>query len=144
MFANDDFYGVRHDMKLVLANGCFDLLHIGHIRHLEEARSMGDYLVVGVTVDECVGKGPGRPVETLDERMAKLRALRCVSGVTACESGVQALAQWHPTIFVKGHEYEKKGLVKAEVDFCTKHGIKIAYTAPSEYSTGKIIQRIKA
>ena len=65
-------------MRIVQAHGCFDLLHLGHIRHLQAAKAAGDYLIVTVTPDEFVSKGPGRPVFPLEQRMEALRALACV------------------------------------------------------------------
>ena len=130
-------------MTLVLCNGVFDLLHVGHIRHLEEARKMGDYLVVSVTMDDCVGKGRGRPIETCEERMEKLRSMRCVSAVSMCKDAVQALEQWKPDVFVKGHDYMAKGLRKDELAYCKAHKVRIVHTKPSRHSTGKLIERIK-
>ena len=67
--------------RLVLAHGCYDLLHLGHIRHLQEARKLGDRLVVSVTSDAHVGKGLGRPHFKAEERAEALRALDCVDEV---------------------------------------------------------------
>lgn len=130
-------------MTLVLCNGVFDLLHIGHIRHLEEARKLGDYLVVAVTMDEYVGKGKGRPIETLDERMEKLRALRIVSAVSASKSGLDALQHWRPNVFCKGIDYSYKGIILEEERFCRENKIKVIYTKAEKHSTGDIIERIK-
>lgn len=129
-------------MRLVLANGVFDLLHPGHVRHLEEAAQQGDYLVVSVTIDEMVKKGRGRPIQTLEERMEMLRALRCVNSVAPCGSSLLALLQWCPTVFVKGHDRKGK-LQSAEEKFCKDHGIEIFHTKPSKLSTTKLIERIK-
>ena len=63
------------DKRVVLAHGCFDLLHLGHIRHLQEAKAQGDYLVVSVTADTHVRKGVGRPVFTAIQRAEALEAL---------------------------------------------------------------------
>ena len=129
-------------MKLVLANGVFDLLHPGHVRHLEEARRLGDYLVVGVTIDAFVGK-IGRPIQTIEERMEMLRALRCVSAVSMCKDSIEALEQWKPQIFVKGHEYRKKGLKAVEIGYCAANGIQVEFTKESGLSTSKLIERIR-
>lgn len=128
-------------MTYVLANGCFDLLHVGHIAHLEEARKMGGYLIVAVTLDEFVGKGRGRPVESIDERMRKLKALRCVSAVSVCKNAIQALQNWRPDIFVKGCDYKDR-LRKDEIAYCLRHGIEIRYTNSPKYSTSELIERI--
>lgn len=130
-------------MKLVLVNGCFDMLHVAHLRHLEEARSMGSLLVVGLTMDEGVGKGAGRPIIPQAERMEMLRALRCVYGVSLCFNSLEALCYWKPDIFVKGHDYKLKGLLQEELDHCAAHNIQIAYTQPNPQTTSGIIERIK-
>src|SRR5690606_2050490 len=69
--------------RVVFTNGCFDLLHVGHVRYLQEARALGDHLIVGINDDESVRrlKGPGRPVVPADERAEVLAALACVDGV---------------------------------------------------------------
>lgn len=130
-------------MILVLANGCFDLLHVGHIRHLQEARSYGTHLVVSVTMDEHVNKGSGRPIETLDERMEKLRSLAFVCAVTPCRDAVEALGQWKPDVFVKGQDYAEKGLTPSERAYCFSRGIRVIFTQSPKYSTASLIERIK-
>src|SRR5207253_7721634 len=69
--------------RLVLANGCFDLLHVGHVRYLEAARALGDVLFVGINADAAVArlKGPGRPLVPANERAEMLQALRAVDHV---------------------------------------------------------------
>jgi bifunctional ADP-heptose synthase (sugar kinase/adenylyltransferase) len=94
-------------------------------------------------MDEYVNKGNGKPIETLDERMEKLRALRIVSAVYACKDGLDALKQWRPDIFCKGTDYEVKGIRIDEARFCKDNNIKIVYTKSEKYSTGDIIERIK-
>ena len=92
-------------MIRVMANGCFDLLHPGHVAHLHEARSMGDYLIVSLTLDVHVGKGPGRPIYTWADRAALLRELRCVDQVVPTANAVDAIRMFRPDIFVKGADY---------------------------------------
>lgn len=128
--------------KLILANGCFDILHVAHLRHLEEARRMGDLLIVGLTMDAHVGK-EGRPIIPQNERMEMLRALRCVSEVMLCRNSLEALKVWKPAIFVKGADYIEKGLLPAEIAYCTEHGIEIRHTKPNPQTTSQIIARIK-
>lgn len=130
-------------MRLVLANGCFDLFHVAHLRHLEEARAMGDLLVVGVTADAAVCKGPGRPVIPQAERLEIVKALRCVSGASLCSTSIEALEYWKPRIFVKGHDYVEKGLLPEEIEYCAKHGIAIRYTKPNPQTTSGIMERMK-
>ena len=130
-------------MSLVLADGIFDLLHVGHIRHLEEARSFGDRLVVGLTMDKVAEREKRRPVISEHERMEMLLALSCVSNVMLVESGVEALQRLKPQIFCKGHDYKLKGLLPAEVNYCKVHGIDIRFTKPNPQTTTSIIERIK-
>src|SRR3990172_11304386 len=129
-------------MKIVLANGVFDLLHAGHIRHLEEARSYGDVLVVGLTMDEFVGK-PGRPIICQEERREMLEALRCVTAVTYCHDSLHALRQWQPHVFAKGWDYTKKGLLPEEIKHCAEHKIEIRHTKENPQTTSAIIERIR-
>ena len=132
----------RTQVRLVLCNGVFDLLHVAHIRHLKEARSMGDRLVVGLTMDGHTGK-PYPCIIPEEERREMLQALGFVSGVSFCRTGVEALEQWKPNIFCKGYDREMSGLQKAEADYCKAHGIEVRYTKENTLHTGQIIRRIK-
>ena len=129
-------------MRLVLCNGVFDLLHCGHVAHLREARNLGDYLIVGLTLDEHVNK-PGRPIQTWEERAEMLRALRSVNAVYRCRNAVDAIMSWRPTIFVKGGDYADKGLLKEEIDACKLVGAEIRHTAYVPITTTDIVKRIK-
>ena len=129
-------------MRVVLCNGCFDLLHIGHLRHLEEARDMGDSLVVGLTLDEGIGK-LGRPIIPDRERIELLRGLRCVSSAFYCRDSLDALRSARPDIFCKGADYLEKGLLEEEIAHCRLHGIEIRHTKPNPQTTSAIIERIK-
>lgn len=130
-------------MRVILANGCFDVLHPGHVDHLEEARAMGDYLLVGLTLDRAVGKA-GRPVQEWADRARMLRALRCVSEVRGCVSGLDALMRFGPAVFVKGADYAKKGLLGEEVIFCARRGIEMRFTTADKKSTTDLIRKIRA
>ena len=90
----------------VLALGCFDCLHIGHVKHLQAARALGDELIVALTADPSVKKGPGRPVFSWKERFDHLYALKCVDGVYVVSNWRKAIELIHPDIYVKGIEYE--------------------------------------
>ncbi|HST04682.1 MAG TPA: D-glycero-beta-D-manno-heptose 1-phosphate adenylyltransferase [Chloroflexia bacterium] len=95
--------------RLVLTNGTFDVLHIGHVRYLEAARALGDVLVVGVNSDASVRayKGPGRPVVPQDERAELVAALRCVDYTTIFDepTATHLVAALEPEIYVKGGDY---------------------------------------
>lgn len=99
----------REGKRLVLANGCFDLLHVGHVRYLEGARALGDALLVGINSDRSVTrlKGPGRPIMTAEDRAELVGALASVDGVLIFEEDtadalVRAL---RPAVHAKGTDY---------------------------------------
>lgn len=120
---------------VVLCNGVFDILHIGHIRHLRAAREMGDYLVVSVTRDRSVNKGPDRPYMRDKARAELLRHYRFVDRVILVDSSLEALKKIRPQIFCKGADYRYKLLVE-DFEFCDKHGIKVKFTGkPIDSST---------
>jgi rfaE bifunctional protein nucleotidyltransferase chain/domain len=95
--------------KLVFTNGCFDLLHLGHVRYLEDARSLGDLLIVGINSDESVKKlkGPGRPLKSQMERAGILAALEAVDYVVVFEeeNPIRVISALKPDIHVKGGDY---------------------------------------
>lgn len=130
-------------MKLVLCGGVFDLLHVAHLRHLEEARSMGDRLVVGLTMDVVAEREKRKPIIPEAERMEMLLGLACVSNVMLVTSGVEALQRFSPQIFCKGHDRKISGLFKLEIDYCEKHDIEIRFTRENPLHTYDIIERIK-
>jgi D-beta-D-heptose 7-phosphate kinase/D-beta-D-heptose 1-phosphate adenosyltransferase len=105
--------------RVVFTNGCFDLLHVGHLRYLEEARSLGDILVVGVNSDRSVQglKGPRRPILPLAERMEILSGLECVDYVTFFEepTPLELITLLKPRVLVKGGDWSKETIVGREV-----------------------------
>lgn len=130
--------------RTVLANGCFDVLHIGHIWHLEEARTFGDRLVVSLTLDAYVNKGPGLPINPWDHRAAMLRALRCVDAVvpsTSCHAAIRAV---RPYAFVKGLDYADSELLDEARRACREVGAEMHITRTPKLSSGEIIRRMKA
>lgn len=122
----------------MLANGVFDILHIGHLLYLEAAAKLGDKLVVAVTRDEHVNKGPHRPTNPEAHRAAIVGAIWCVDDVILCDDSLDALAMVKPAIFVKGNDYIGK-VEKRHEDYCREHGIAIAFTNTPIYSATKII-----
>jgi len=105
----------RRKLKLVVTNGCFDILHVGHATYLEAARSQGDALLVGLTGDRWVRdlKGPGRPVNDEQDRAAMLAALESVSAVCIFpdKTALNFLSRVKPEIYVKGGDYTLDTLV---------------------------------
>ena len=104
--------------KLVVTNGCFDLLHLGHVSYLESARNLGDALLVGVNSDSATRelKGAGRPVNSEMDRAAVLTALASVDGVCvfAEKTAVKFLSAAKPDIYVKGGDYTLETLNQDE------------------------------
>lgn len=122
-------------MRVVLANGCFDVLHVGHVRHLQEARDMGEWLIVSLTLDEHVNKGPGRPINTWADRALVLRGLRCVSAVIPTANAVNAIRTVKPAIFVKGIDYAGGDRFTEDVQrACLEVGAKLHYTTTPKQS----------
>jgi rfaE bifunctional protein nucleotidyltransferase chain/domain len=104
--------------KLVVTNGCFDLLHVGHVTYLENARNFGDALLIGVNGDSAVSglKGPGRPVNSETDRALVLAALESVDGVSIFQerTATHFLAAAQPDIYVKGGDYTLETLNQDE------------------------------
>jgi cytidyltransferase-like protein len=123
---------------IVLANGCFDPFHWGHLKHLQAASKMGDMLYVSVTADAFVNKGPGRPVFTDKQRAEVIRALECVHGVLIVENSLEALKNIMPDIFVKGKEYRGK-ISPQDLAFCKEHDIQIRFTDEPVYSSTALL-----
>ena len=104
---------------VVFTNGCFDVLHAGHVRYLTKARAMGDFLVIGLNSDDSVRrlKGNGRPINTENDRAEVLDALRAVDAVTIFgEPTAEALiATVRPDVYVKGGDYTLETLPEAKI-----------------------------
>src|SRR5690349_7026622 len=116
----------------------FDLLHLGHLRHLEQAKSWGDELWVSVTDDIHVNKGRGRPVYPQEHRTALLRALRCVDKVITVSGLIEAIDIAKPNILVKGTDY-RQGLHDVHEKYCRDRGIEIRYTTTEKLSATEMI-----
>lgn len=127
------------DFETVLVNGCFDLFHYGHLLHLEAARKYGHRLVVSVTRDQHVNKGPRRPVFKEEQRARLLRALRCVDEVVLVSSSLEALKLIRPNYFAKGAEYVGN-IQPDDIEFCKRHDIKIVFTNEQVYSSTKLLR----
>mgnify|MGYP001392429125 CR=1 FL=1 len=107
-------------MNVVWVNGCFDILHVGHIELFKYARSFGDYLVVGVDTDTRVkkSKGENRPFNTLKDRVMMLNSIRYVDNVVSFDNDKELKNQIVTTnarIIVVGKEYETKGVIGSEL-----------------------------
>jgi rfaE bifunctional protein nucleotidyltransferase chain/domain len=133
--------------KIVFTNGCFDLLHLGHVRYLNAARAEGDVLVVGLNSDLSVRqiKGPRRPVVPQDERAEVLASLECVSFVTLFNEPdpLETIRILLPDVLVKGADWEADGIVGRDV--VEEHGGRVVRVPLTEgASTTKIIEKILA
>ena len=140
---------LRNAGKVVVqAHGTFDLLHLGHVRHLEAARRLGDVLIVTVTADRFVNKGPGRPVFTEALRAEVLATLVHVDWVAINSSpdAVSAIDLIRPQIYVKGQDYQNPegdvtGKISAERDVVEAHGGSLRFTDEVTFSSSTLINR---
>ena len=133
--------------RVVFTNGCFDLLHPGHVSYLRAARSLGDALVVGLNSDASVRKlkGPSRPVVPEKDRAVVLEALESVDAVVVFgeDTPVRLMRELEPAVYVKGGDYRIKDLPEAEVAKEFGAEIRIIPFEPG-YSTSVLIERIKS
>jgi len=124
--------------RVVLTVGCFDPFHVGHLLHLEAARRFGEILVVGVTMDQFVNKGPHRPVFREHDRARVIKALAIVDQVVLVKGSRDALERVKPNVFVLGKEYDGK-MAKADVEFCKEHFVNVAFTNGPVWSSTKLL-----
>jgi len=134
--------------KIVLCHGVFDLLHIGHIKHFVEAKSLGDILVVTLTPDIYVNKGPNRPAFSEKLRIEVIAALNTVDYVALNQSptAVSAIKKIKPNIYCKGSDYQNHknditGQIKNEISALKKIGGKIHYTKNITFSSSALINQ---
>jgi D-beta-D-heptose 7-phosphate kinase/D-beta-D-heptose 1-phosphate adenosyltransferase len=134
-------------VRVVFTNGCFDILHKGHVDYLRFARSKGDVLLVGVNDDDSVKrlKGPERPVNPLEDRMEVLAALEMVDGVVPFpeDTPKEIIERVTPQILVKGEDWKDKGVVGRE--WVERHGgeVHLAPMVPGRSTTG-ILERARS
>ena len=130
---------------VVFANGCFDLLHVGHIRYLEAARALGDILVLGLNGDKSVRqlKGPGRPLMNQEERAEILAALECVDYLVIFDepTAKEVLETLQPNIHAKGTDYTRESVPERET--VLSYGGSIAIVGdPKDHSTKDFLRQI--
>ena len=133
-------------LRIVFANGAFDLLHAGHVRYLEAARREGDWLAVGVNSDASVGrvKGAGRPIVPEAERAEIVAALECVDAVVLFgeDSPAALLRELRPDVHAKGTDYTAESV--PERDAVAAYGGKTAIVGdPKEHATTDLIEQIR-
>ncbi len=132
--------------SIALCHGVFDLVHPGHVIHLQQAKQMADVLVVSITAAEFVRKGPERPYFDDDMRLKVLEALECVDYVMLSEGYTvdDIVESVEPDLYIKGEEYEKEneditGKIAVERELVERHGGKLAFTTGQVFSSTKLI-----
>lgn len=119
----------KEHRRLVLTNGCFDLLHTGHVRYLQQARALGDALLVAVNSDRSVQelKGPTRPLNSEQDRAEVLAALRCVDHVTIFDElrVTEVIRKLQPAIYAKGGDYTIDTLDAGEREALKACGVEV-------------------
>ena len=136
----------RRGQRIVFANGCFDTLHVGHVRYLEGARSEGDLLVVGVNADSsvCALKGTGRPILDENARAQLVAALKSVDYVVLfAEPNVEILLETlRPDVHAKGTDYTADTVPEGAV--AARLGIRVAIVGdPKDHSTRELLESIR-
>ncbi len=136
----------KEGKKIILCHGVFDLVHPGHIIHFEEAKKLGDILVVSITAAAYVRKGPGRPYFDDEMRLKFLSAIACIDYVMLSESYTvdDIIEAVEPDLYVKGEEYAKPedditGKIQEEIELVRKHGGDVAYTTGQVFSSTRLI-----
>lgn len=144
----EDLAALDPNSTVVFTNGCFDILHVGHVDYLERARALGHVLVVAVNSDESVrrlGKGPDRPVNAAPDRCRVLAALECVDHVTVFgeDTPQETLALLQPHIHCKGGDYRAEEL--PEYETVSQYGGRVVILpfVPG-YSTTSILHKAKS
>jgi D-beta-D-heptose 7-phosphate kinase/D-beta-D-heptose 1-phosphate adenosyltransferase len=135
------------ERRIVFTNGCFDILHRGHITYLSQAKALGDVLVVGINSDASVRrlKGPSRPINTLDDRIGVLSALSCVDHVVAFDEDMPCdlVRAVRPDVFVKGGDYTLDRLPEARI--VEQYGGEVRILPfVADRSTTALIERIRS
>jgi D-beta-D-heptose 7-phosphate kinase/D-beta-D-heptose 1-phosphate adenosyltransferase len=140
-------YGPPRDQRIVFTNGCFDVLHRGHVSYLVAARELGDMLVVGVNTDASVrrlDKGPGRPLVSGADRAYVLAALECVDVVTLFDEDTprELVSALVPDVLAKGGDYDLERVVgRDEVEAAGGRVELIPYV--EGYSTTELLRRVR-
>jgi rfaE bifunctional protein nucleotidyltransferase chain/domain len=139
-------YAKKEGKKIVHCHGVFDLLHPGHLKHFQSAKEQGDVLIVTVTPDEHVNRGPGRPIFKQELRAESLAHIECVDFVAINEwpTAVEAIRRIKPDLYVKGREYAKKeddvtGKIYDEEEAITSVGGALYFTDDITFSSTSII-----
>lgn len=130
-----------NNKKIVFTNGCFDIIHAGHVRYLKDAKALGDVLVVGLNSDESVSKiKPARPINSQNQRAEVLSSLEMVDYVAVFEEKTpyELIKIVKPDVLVKGGDWKKEEIIGSDI---AKKTLSLPYI--KGISTSKIIERIK-
>ena len=134
-------------MITVLCHGVFDLLHLGHIRHLHEAKAFGDWLVVSLTADQHVNKGTGRPQFTAQQRKEALLALACVDEVVIndSDSAIKTIQELSPAVYVKGCDYQDSDdpVLQQEIAAIQAVGGRFCTTSGQKWSSTGLLRNLR-
>ncbi len=137
---------IRLKKKIVLCHGVFDLVHLGHIKHFKSAKKFGDFLIVSITTNKFINKGPGRPIFDQNQRLEYLKELKIIDEVIISnkESAEDVIKIVKPDFYVKGPDYkinskDKTQNIKKEKTLVERYGGKIKYTADLTFSSSNII-----
>ena len=138
----------KEKKKIVLCHGVFDLIHIGHVKYFESAKKNYDYLIVSVTSDIFVNKGPGRPYFNQDLRMQLLSSLEIVNAVVLSDypTSEKILSTVRPNAYIKGPDYlnnkkDKTKNIYKEIKIVKKYGGEVKYTKDSVYSSSNLLNK---
>jgi rfaE bifunctional protein nucleotidyltransferase chain/domain len=136
----------RAGQKVVFTNGCFDILHLGHVDYLEKAKALGDKLVLGLNTDDSVSrfKGPNRPIQDQNSRAHVLASLQFVDLVVFFnqDTPLMLISELVPDVLVKGSDYLAENIVGADVVKRNGGEVKTIEFVPG-YSTSRVIEKIK-
>ena len=150
ILADQDIKKVKKNKKkIVLCHGVFDLFHVGHLNHIDEAKKLGDILIVSITSDRYVNKGPGRPFYNLKQRMQVLSSIKNIDYVIASDSpnSVDIIKKIKPDIYFKGPDYlntkdDFTGFIKKEINEVKKNKGKIIYGTGQTFSSSEVLNKI--
>lgn len=134
----------REGKTIVQCHGCWDILHLGHVRHFEQAKAYGDILIVTVTSDKFVNKGKGRPIFDQAQRAEMAQAIACVDYVAISDypDASTSIGYIKPDFFAKGIDYADKGTSQVERAAVKSNGGMLVFTTTEKYSTTEIINKL--
>ena len=138
----------KRGKKIIHCHGVFDLLHVGHIKHLQKAKELGDKLIITITADQYVNKGPGKPVFNQSLRSEALAAIDVVDyvAINNTATAINPIQLLKPNIYCKGKDYKNAkdditGEIKNEIKALKKFGGNIFYTEELTFSSSRLINR---